>query len=97
MVVKDLQLTVTPLEESKIMKVYAGTYPQSSDDADGSINISFGSLYDKETRTVLVDLRLPAVSRPAGANVLEIAYQYRWFHVPTFTNYYIYVLCVSLF
>ncbi|KAG5542279.1 hypothetical protein RHGRI_021969 [Rhododendron griersonianum] len=75
-VVQDLKLTVTKLE-STIEKVSAGDYPQSRDDTDGSVTISFGDLYIKELRKVIVDLLLPAVSSRMGADVLEINYTYR--------------------
>ncbi|KAI8548792.1 hypothetical protein RHMOL_Rhmol07G0301500 [Rhododendron molle] len=74
-VVQDLKLTVTKLE-STIEKVSAGDYPQSRDDTDGSVTISFGDLYIKELRKVIVDLLLPAVSSRMGADVLEINYTY---------------------
>ncbi|KAL5564901.1 hypothetical protein UlMin_028065 [Ulmus minor] len=75
-VVQDLKLTVTRgKDESTIQKVSAGNYPQSMDAS--SVSISFGDLYDKEVRKVLVDLLLPAVSIPRGADVLRITYTYR--------------------
>lgn len=77
-VVQDLKLTVTKLE-STIEKVSAGDYPQSRDDTVGSVTISFGDLYIKELRKVIVDLLLPAVSSRMGADVLEINYTYRWY------------------
>ncbi|THG12747.1 hypothetical protein TEA_006428 [Camellia sinensis var. sinensis] len=73
-VVQDLKLTVTRVE-STIVKVSAGNYIQSKDDAAGSVTVSFGDLYIKEVRKVIVDLLLPA-SSPAGSDVLEITYTY---------------------
>ncbi|XP_028111014.1 E3 ubiquitin-protein ligase WAV3-like [Camellia sinensis] len=74
-VVQDLKLTVTQVE-STIVKVSAGNYPQSKDDAAGSVTVSFGDLYIKEVRKVIVDLLLPPASSPAGSNVLNITYTY---------------------
>ena len=82
-VVQDLKLTVTQ-DESTIEKVCAGTYPQSKDDAAGSVTVLFGDLYDKEVRKVIVDLLLPAVSRRKGSDVLQITYKYRWYQIPAF-------------
>jgi len=74
-VAQDLKLTVTK-QDSTIEKVSAGNYPQSKDDTAGSVTISFGDLYAKELRKVIVDLDLPAVSSRVGADVLEINYTY---------------------
>ncbi|CAL5334700.1 unnamed protein product [Camellia sinensis] len=74
-VVQDLKLTVTKVE-STIVKVSAGNYPQSKDDAAGSMTVSFGYLYNKEVRKVIVDLLLPAASSPATSNILNITYTY---------------------
>ncbi|KAG8649239.1 E3 ubiquitin-protein ligase WAV3-like [Manihot esculenta] len=89
-VVEDLKLTVTPYEdESTIEQVIAGSYPQSKDDADGSVTVSFGGLYAKEVRKVMVDLLLPAVSKERGADVLDITLSYsfqgRLFEAPPVT------------
>ncbi|KAL5538364.1 hypothetical protein UlMin_046298 [Ulmus minor] len=73
--VQDLKLTVTRgKDESTIQKVSAGNYPQSMDAS--SVTISFGDLYHKEVRKVLVDLLLPAVSTQRDADVLHITYTY---------------------
>ncbi|KAI8009877.1 putative E3 ubiquitin-protein ligase WAVH2 [Camellia lanceoleosa] len=74
-VVNDLKLTITQ-DESTIVKVAAGDYPQSKDDDAGSVTVSFGDLYIKEVRKVLVDVHLPAASSPAGSDVLKITYTY---------------------
>ncbi|KAI8016446.1 E3 ubiquitin-protein ligase WAV3 [Camellia lanceoleosa] len=74
-VVRDLKLTVTKAQ-STILKVSTGNYPLSYDDAAGSVTISFGDLYNKEVRKVIVDLLLPPASSPAGSNVLNITYTY---------------------
>ncbi|KAF2299753.1 hypothetical protein GH714_003072 [Hevea brasiliensis] len=76
-VVEDLKLTVTRIEdESTIEQVIAGRYPQSRDDSAGSVTVTFGGLYAKEVRKVIVDLLLPAVDQERGADVLEITYLY---------------------
>ncbi|EEF42588.1 protein binding protein, putative [Ricinus communis] len=70
-------LTVTRHEdESTIEQVSAGSYPQSKDDDAGSVTVTFGDLYSKEVRKVIVDLLLPEISKERGADVLEIAYSY---------------------
>ncbi|KAL7265022.1 hypothetical protein ACSBR1_002884 [Camellia fascicularis] len=50
--------------------------PQSKDNAAGSVTVSFGDLYNKEVRKVIVDLLLPAASSPAASNVLNNTYTY---------------------
>ncbi|KAF4368534.1 hypothetical protein F8388_018658 [Cannabis sativa] len=76
-VVQDLKLTLTEFEtESSIENVSAGNYPQSKDIDAGSVTISFGDLYDKEIRKVLVHLLLPSIPKPRGAIVLKIDYNY---------------------
>ncbi|EEF42595.1 E3 ubiquitin-protein ligase WAV3 [Ricinus communis] len=76
-VVQDLKLTVTRCkDESTIEQVSAGSYPQFKDDDAGSVTVTFGDLYSKEVRTVIVDLLLPEVSKERGAEVLEITYLY---------------------
>ncbi|XP_030508601.2 probable E3 ubiquitin-protein ligase EDA40 [Cannabis sativa] len=76
-VVQDLKLTLTEVEtESSIENVSAGNYPQSKDIDAGSVTISFGDLYDKEIRKVLVHLLLPSIPKPRGADVLTIDYNY---------------------
>ncbi|KAL5574772.1 hypothetical protein UlMin_016471, partial [Ulmus minor] len=74
-VVEDTKVTFTQVD-SAIEKVSAGNYPQSRDNAVGSITVSFGNLYCKELCKVIVDLLLPAVSIRQGADVLEITYSY---------------------
>ncbi|EEF38218.1 E3 ubiquitin-protein ligase WAV3 [Ricinus communis] len=89
-VVQDLKLTVTRVkDDSTIEQVSAGSYPQSKDDVIGSVTVTFGDLYSKEVRKVIVDLLLLAVSNERGADVLEIAYSYstggRLFEAPPAT------------
>ena len=82
-VVQDLNLTIKQVDdESKIEKVFAGNYPQIRNN-DGSITISFGELYNREVRKVMVDLLLPAVESRKSPDVLEVSYTYRWV-VPIF-------------
>ncbi|XP_057540365.1 E3 ubiquitin-protein ligase WAVH1-like [Amaranthus tricolor] len=75
-VVQDLTLTITK-QKSQINEVFAGTYPQSRDDSEGSVTISFGNLYSKEVRSILVDLVLDEVNKPKGTDVLEFTYSYK--------------------
>ncbi|XP_002526245.2 probable E3 ubiquitin-protein ligase WAVH2 [Ricinus communis] len=76
-VVQDLKMTIAqPKDESKIQQVSAGSYPQTRDDVAGSVTVTFGDLYSKEVRKVIVDLLLPSASKGWGGNVLEITYAY---------------------
>ncbi|XP_050215504.1 E3 ubiquitin-protein ligase WAV3-like [Mercurialis annua] len=76
-VVEDLKLTISQVvDESRIEHVSAGSYPKCKDDAAGSVTISFGELYSKEERKVVVDLLLPAVTDGYDADVLKITYSY---------------------
>ncbi|GMN45922.1 hypothetical protein TIFTF001_015098 [Ficus carica] len=76
-VVQDLNLTIKQFDgESKIEKVFAGNYPQTRNN-DGSITISFGELYNREVRKVMVDLLLPAVESEKNPDVLVVSYTYR--------------------
>ncbi|KAJ9184402.1 hypothetical protein P3X46_004132 [Hevea brasiliensis] len=78
-VVEDLKLTITRCgDESKIQQVIAGSYPQSKNDTTGSRTVTFGSLYAKEVRKVIVDLLLSPAEQERGAGVLEISYSYRF-------------------
>ena len=69
-VVEELTLTVTQIEDES-------TIEQSPDNAVGSITVTFGVLYSKEVRKVIVDLLLTAVDNERGAEVLQISYSYR--------------------
>ncbi|KAF2307507.1 hypothetical protein GH714_029412 [Hevea brasiliensis] len=74
-VVEDLKLTITRCgDESKIQQVIAGSYPQSKNDTTGSRTVTFGILYAKEVRKVIVDLLLSPAEQERGAGVLEISY-----------------------
>lgn len=76
-VVQDLKLTVERIEdESTIQKVTAGSYPQTQDADAGSVTISYGDLYSKEVRKVIVDLLLPATDRERGAEILGVSYTF---------------------
>ena len=90
-VVQDLKLTVSQVE-STIEKVSAGNYPQSRDNDAGSVTVSFGDLYNKEVRKVIVDLLLPAVESRVGADILEINYNYKWASRITTPNFTLVVL-----
>lgn len=77
-VVQDLKLTVARIEdESTIQKVTAGSYLQTQDADAGSVTVSFGDLYSREVRKVIVDLLLPAIESERGADILEVTYSYR--------------------
>uniref|UniRef100_A0A0E0FBP4 VWFA domain-containing protein n=2 Tax=Oryza TaxID=4527 RepID=A0A0E0FBP4_9ORYZ len=77
-VVQELQLTVTPIPgNSTIVKVDPGSYPQIQNIAAGSFTITFGNLYGREVRKVLVDLVLPAVKEDGiDCDILEAKYTY---------------------
>lgn len=76
-VVQDLKLTVARIEdESTIQKVTAGSYLQTQDADAGSVTVSFGDLYSREVRKVIVDLLLPAIESERGADILEVTYSY---------------------
>ena len=85
--VQDVKLVLIPLTDkvsrrekvtTKIIKVYAGNYPQTTDDSTGAVTVFFGDLYQKEIRTVLVDLFLPAVTQEVDLDALEISCTYRF-------------------
>ena len=97
-VVQDLKLTVTQIKSTSIEKVSSGNYPQSRDVVGGSVTVSFGDLYNKEVRKVMVDLLLPAVSRQScGDDVLLFNYTYRLVPNPGIYTMNIYVSYVRLF
>ncbi|PON44996.1 von Willebrand factor, type A [Parasponia andersonii] len=75
-VAEDLMLTITQ-DESTIDEVSAGNYTKPEDIEDGSVTISFGDLYDKEIRNVIVTLCLPEITCERVSNVLDIEYTYR--------------------
>lgn len=76
-VVQDLKLTVARVEdESMIQEVTAKSYPQTQDADAGSVTISFGDLYSKEVRKVIVNLLLPTIESERGADILEVTYSY---------------------
>lgn len=75
--VKGLKLIMSPQNMSIIENVNAGDYEQSRDDS--AVSVTFGDLYDNETRQVIVDLILPAVTRNrmVRTQVLQVTYVYR--------------------
>ena len=75
-VVQDLTVTFKETD-STIEEVCAGNYPKSGKDA-GAVTVSFGDLYNKEVRKVIVDLLLPPVDDTTGADILKITYTYRF-------------------
>ncbi|KAG0549481.1 hypothetical protein BDA96_01G259800 [Sorghum bicolor] len=70
--VQDLTVTVTPVEDEST--VATGNYPQTQD--AGSVTVTFGDLYSKEVRKLIVDL-LPAIDTERGADILEVTYTYK--------------------
>lgn len=74
--IQDLRLTISPVGKTTIESVTAGDYPQSRDNSN-AITIRFGTLYDKETRRVIVNLVLPEVTSETSSRVLRIGYLYR--------------------
>ena len=78
-IVQDLNLTLTQVnKESKIdiNNVTAGNYQKT--EKDGSVNISFGELYNSEVRMVLVNLLLLKADCEKSPDVLHVNYSYRW-------------------
>ncbi|KAL8110302.1 hypothetical protein AgCh_026141 [Apium graveolens] len=75
--VKGLKLIMSPENMSIIENVNAGDYEQSRDDS--AVTVTFGDLYDNETRQVIVDLILPPVTRNrmVRTHVLQVSYLYR--------------------
>jgi uncharacterized protein YegL len=61
--VQDLKLTLLGLNQSEIKKVDAGSYQQTTDAGAGSVTVSFGDLYIKEVRIVIVHLTLPKITK----------------------------------
>ncbi|XP_074290836.1 E3 ubiquitin-protein ligase WAVH1-like [Silene latifolia] len=67
-VVQDLTVTIQPeddtvlgvLTKSVIQKIFAGDYKKTTN-ADGSVTIIFGDLYQQEVRKIVVEFLLPAV------------------------------------
>lgn len=82
--VQHLELTVEAVgDESSIVKVSAGSYPQTRGGSSningtgGSVTVKFGDLYSREVRKVIVDLHLPAIGRERSADILKVTYSYR--------------------
>ncbi|KAL5709395.1 hypothetical protein ACHQM5_020091 [Ranunculus cassubicifolius] len=75
--IDDLTLTIIPLIGTKFMEVNAGNYQQTKGSNAQPVSVSFGSLYDRESRKVLVKFILPKVDQRKGGNVFTIAYKYR--------------------
>ena len=59
-----------------IQKVTAGSYPQTWDADASSVTISFGDLYSKDVRKVIINLLLPTIESERGADILEVTYSY---------------------
>ncbi|EXB77323.1 Uncharacterized protein L484_010148 [Morus notabilis] len=79
-VVKDLRLIVAQVNKESIIKnVVAGNY-STYRTKKSKFTISYGSLYGKEVRNVLVDLVLPNIveTGPRAEDLLLITCSYRW-------------------
>lgn len=75
--VQNLELTVEAVgDESAIVKVAAGSYPQMLGVA-GSVTVNFGNLYSREVCNVMVNLRLPTIEIERSADILRVTYSYR--------------------
>ncbi|KAL8110312.1 uncharacterized protein LOC141672703 [Apium graveolens] len=75
--VQDLKLVISPQNKTKVTTVFAGDYKQSGNtDAEPAVTISFGNLYDKEMRKIIVELDLPKVDKEVTLPVLKISYKY---------------------
>ncbi|KAF7005636.1 hypothetical protein CFC21_020745 [Triticum aestivum] len=73
--VQDLELTVAPAgDESTIVKVTCGNYPQTRN--GDSLTVSFGHLYSREVRNVIVDLRFATVDSERSTEMLRVTYSY---------------------
>ncbi|KAL5699961.1 hypothetical protein ACHQM5_025473 [Ranunculus cassubicifolius] len=75
--IDDLTLTITPLSGSKFIEVNAGNYQRTGGTNAEPVTVSFGYLYDREIRKVLVKLNLPEVKGGKGSDVIQIEYKYR--------------------
>ncbi|RZC48324.1 hypothetical protein C5167_041277 [Papaver somniferum] len=75
--IEDLTLTITPSNDYKITEVKAGIYHQQMVcKYDNPVTITFGSLYDREIRKVLVKLTLPEVTKQSRNDIFKFAYKY---------------------
>ncbi|KAI3898290.1 hypothetical protein MKX03_033967 [Papaver bracteatum] len=85
--IEDLTLTVAPLNSTQLNKVDAGNYPQSKQaTVMEPITVTFRSLYDKETRKVLVNLTLPRVDKIFGVQIFKVVIKYRVIGKDTFDS-----------
>ncbi|KAK9755557.1 hypothetical protein RND81_01G034300 [Saponaria officinalis] len=73
-VVQDVELTFTQ-KESEIQEVKAGNYDQTR--VNKSVTISFGNLYNREKRNIIVFLSLPAVEERMTTDILEVSFSCR--------------------
>ena len=74
--VQDFKMMVTAVRgESVIVNVTAGSYRRKHD-ASGPVTISFGDLYRREVRNVIVELHLPATVSERDADILKVSYSY---------------------
>lgn len=65
-------LNIAPVKEyTTIEKVSAGDY-QTSTQADGTVNVTFGVLYQREIRRVMVHLVLSEVPKNISKKVVSV-------------------------
>ncbi|MCL7021739.1 hypothetical protein MKW94_023334 [Papaver nudicaule] len=76
--IEDLSLTVAPLNSSQLNKVNADFCPQTEMvTVMEPITVTFGSLYDRETRKVFLNLTLPEVDKRFSVAILKLEFKYR--------------------
>ncbi|KAM3198718.1 hypothetical protein ACQJBY_073717 [Aegilops geniculata] len=71
--VQDLKVTLAPIgDDSEIVKVTAGNYLQTKHQINGPVTVSFGNIYSREVRRVIVDLLLPSAIK--SGEILKVTY-----------------------
>ncbi|KAI3832098.1 hypothetical protein MKX03_003453 [Papaver bracteatum] len=76
--IEDLTLTIAPQNGSQFSEVNAGNYQQTKGSTVvDPVAVTFGTLYDRETRKVLVKFTLPKVDKRFGVNIYKVIYKYR--------------------
>lgn len=71
--VQGLVMNIAPKEGYTVIKsISAGDYDQSNFLKDGSKNVTFGVLYQRETRKVMVELVLPKVDSDISEEVVFV-------------------------
>ncbi|KAM3345571.1 hypothetical protein ACQJBY_020204 [Aegilops geniculata] len=71
--VQDLKVTLAPIgDDSEIVKVIAGNYLQTKHQINGSVTVSFGNIYSREVRRVIVNLLLASAIK--SGEILKVRY-----------------------